>query len=383
MAAVPGLTGGFKFTPDDDEVIELYLVPSLRRQPTALAGILIDADPLSAPPWKLFSNNGLDDDVKEAYFLAPGDATKNRKVRVCANAGTWVTQKLEKSGEVRIDGETFAWQKHRLNFHYGKAKSGSMGWVMHEYSVVAAPQDCASLKICHISFTGHGQKRKRTPDGSDCDGAATHHQLARAPPSSTTSATHDFTQVYNDATPPWTNEEPMSTAAHQFADPVMLPMVDLGSFAYSGFSSITSAAPAMEHGMMPLQIDQDCYQAPLATTTVDQSLPMVDLASFDFPGFSSTSSTSVMAHDTMPLQIYQETCVLEQSAEYGTEPMEKFCDVDDPELRQILESVADYATAAQTDAGFGDQWATAGRHYDHHHLVMPEQSFSTQHQVFY
>jgi hypothetical protein len=160
-------------------------------------------------------------------------------------------------------------------------------------------------------------------------------------------------------------------------------MVDLGSFAYSGFSSITSAAPAMEHGMMPLQIDQDCYQAPLATTTVDQSLPMVDLASFDFPGFSSTSSTSVMAHDTMPLQIYQETCVLEQSAEYGTEPMEKFCDVDDPELRQILESVADYATAAQTDAGFGDQWATAGRHYDHHHLVMPEQSFSTQHQVFY
>jgi hypothetical protein len=172
MAAVPGLTGGFKFTPDDDEVIELYLVPSLRRQPTALAGILIDADPLSAPPWKLFSNNGLDDDAKEAYFLAPGDTTKSRKVRVCANEGTWVTQRLEKSGELRIDGETFAWQKHRLNFHSGKAKSGSMGWVMHEYSVVAAPQDCASLKICHISFTGHGQKRKRTPNGSDCDGAA-------------------------------------------------------------------------------------------------------------------------------------------------------------------------------------------------------------------
>jgi hypothetical protein len=171
----------------------------------------------------------------------------------------------------------------------------------------------------------------------------------------------------------------MSTAAHQFADPVMLPMVDLGSFAYSGFSSINSAAPAMEHGMMPLQIDQDSYQAPLPTTTVDQSLPI--LASFDFPGFPS--STSVMAHDMMPLQIYQETCVPEQSAEYGTEPTEKFCDVDDPELRQILESVADYATAAQTDAGFGDQWATAGRHYDRHHLVMPEQSFSTQHQVFY
>nr|XP_051197004.1 vegetative cell wall protein gp1-like [Lolium perenne] len=67
-------------------------------------------------------------------------------------------------------------------------------------------------------------------------------------------------------------------------------MVDLGSFAYSGFSSITSAAPAMEHGMMPLQIDQDSYQAPLPTTTVDQSLPI--LASFDFPGFPS--STSVM-----------------------------------------------------------------------------------------
>ncbi|KAM0906302.1 hypothetical protein ACQ4PT_016845 [Festuca glaucescens] len=320
MAAVPGLTEGFKFTPDDEEVIELYLVPNLRRQPTPLSGVLIDDDPLSAPPWKLFSNNGLDDDANEAYFLAPGDTTKSRKVRVCANAGTWVTQRLKKSGELRIDGETFAWQKHRLNFHSGKAKSGSMGWVMHEYSVVTPPQGCASLKVCHISFTGHGQKHKRTPDGSDCDGAATHHQLAPAPPSSTTSATHDCHQVYNDATPPWTNEEPMSTAAHQFVDPVMLPTVDLGSFAYPGFSSITSAAPAMEHGMMPLQIDQDTYQAPLATRTyqlVDQPLPMVDLGSFGFPGFSSTTSTGpVMEHGMMPLQIYQETCVPEQSAEF-------------------------------------------------------------------
>jgi hypothetical protein len=71
MAAVPGLTAGFKFKPEDKEVIELYLLPSLRREPVPLDGVLIVDDPLETPPWDLFSRHNLGE-AKEAYFLAPG-----------------------------------------------------------------------------------------------------------------------------------------------------------------------------------------------------------------------------------------------------------------------------------------------------------------------
>ena len=123
MASVPGLTDGFKFKPDDEEVIEFYLVPSLRGQPVPLDGVVIDDDPRSTPPWELLSRNGLGN-ANEAYFLAPGDdTTKNRKkVRACADVGTWVGQKVEKRGELRVGGETYAWKKYRLSFHPGKAK---------------------------------------------------------------------------------------------------------------------------------------------------------------------------------------------------------------------------------------------------------------------
>ncbi|TVT97455.1 hypothetical protein EJB05_57302, partial [Eragrostis curvula] len=39
-------------------------------------------------------------------------------------------------------------------------ESGSKGWVMHEYTVAGS-----SLKLCSISFSGHGHKHKRVPDG--------------------------------------------------------------------------------------------------------------------------------------------------------------------------------------------------------------------------
>ncbi|CAN6243834.1 unnamed protein product [Urochloa humidicola] len=46
----------------------------------------------------------------------------------------------------------------------GKGKEGgSVGWVMHEYTIVSPP--CLSqVKICHIAFSGHGRKRKRETD---------------------------------------------------------------------------------------------------------------------------------------------------------------------------------------------------------------------------
>ncbi|KAG8070472.1 hypothetical protein GUJ93_ZPchr0006g41329 [Zizania palustris] len=68
----------------------------------------------------------------------------------------------------------------RLNFHYGKGRSGSTGWVMHEYAVVKPPGIGASHRVSHIAFTGHGEKRKRVPDGDlteDVDG----HKRNRVP----------------------------------------------------------------------------------------------------------------------------------------------------------------------------------------------------------
>ena len=54
----------------------------------------------------------------------------------------------------------------------GRGKSsgggGSTGWVMHKYTLTEPA--CPSLKICHVSFSGHGKGRKRVPDEeySDC-----------------------------------------------------------------------------------------------------------------------------------------------------------------------------------------------------------------------
>jgi hypothetical protein len=189
--------------------------------------------------------------------------------------------------------------------------------------------------------------------------------------------------------PPQFDQETLPTTTYQLVDQSM-PMADLGTFDFPEFSSSTSTAPAMEDGLMPLQIDQEIYQEPLPTITyqlVDQSLPMADLGSFGFPEFSSSKSaapameqmplqmdftefsSSISAAPAMeqkPLQSYQETCAPEQSVEFSTEPpvmdqesgmpTDPFCDVDDdPVMRQLLESMLDdYATAAPADLGFGD-----------------------------
>ena len=72
---------------------------------------------------------------------------------------------------LRVGGERILCRRSNLSLHMGKGKSGgSVGWVMHEYTIAAPP--CPSpVKICHITFTGHGRKRKRVPDGQeDCAG---------------------------------------------------------------------------------------------------------------------------------------------------------------------------------------------------------------------
>jgi len=78
--------------------------------------------------------------------------------------GTWKMQSsLEKC--LRVRGKRIKIHVSNLNLHMGKGKnSGSVGWVMHEYTIAAPP--CPSpVKICHIAFSGHGRKRMRVPDG--------------------------------------------------------------------------------------------------------------------------------------------------------------------------------------------------------------------------
>ena len=97
--------------------------------------------------------------------------------------GTWKMQSsLEKC--LRVRGKRIRVHVSNLNLHMGKGKnSGSVGWVMHEYSIAAPP--CPSLvKICHIAFSGHGRMRMRVPDGQQVRQSSGHASCATAASSS-------------------------------------------------------------------------------------------------------------------------------------------------------------------------------------------------------
>jgi len=163
----------FRFRPTQRELIEFYLLPRARGQ-DPFPGVIIEDDAAgSSLPWDLFERHGLGSE-DEAYFLArTGEARKPgaRQDRGCdGGVGAWKMQSSAEKG-LRVGGERILCRRSNLSLHMGKGKSGgSVGWVMHEYTVAAPP--CPSpVKICHIAFTGHGRKRKRVPDGQeDCAG---------------------------------------------------------------------------------------------------------------------------------------------------------------------------------------------------------------------
>jgi len=163
----------FRFRPTQRELIEFYLLPRARGQ-DPFPGVIIEDDAAgSSLPWDLFERHGLGSE-DEAYFLArTGEARKPgaRQDRGCdGGVGAWKMQSSADKG-LRVGGERILCRRSNLSLHMGKGKSGgSVGWVMHEYTIAAPP--CPSpVKICHIAFTGHGRKRKRVPDGQeDCPG---------------------------------------------------------------------------------------------------------------------------------------------------------------------------------------------------------------------
>ncbi|KAM0834862.1 hypothetical protein ACQ4PT_037498 [Festuca glaucescens] len=70
-----GLSPGLKFDPDDDELVELYLLRRILSQPLPLARVICEDDPLSAAPWDLLKKHKRKDD---AFFFADGH-TKHGK----------------------------------------------------------------------------------------------------------------------------------------------------------------------------------------------------------------------------------------------------------------------------------------------------------------
>lgn len=186
MEVPPGLgfLPGFVFAPEDSDVVVHYLLPRMLGQPLPLDGLILDDDPLSAPPWELLERNGRRED---AFFFALGQAKSSkgsRQKRTCAGGGFWNGEKTCVDGErLRVPGGTaeVAWRKKALSFQEGGGeKGGSTGWVMHEYAITAPDHLAESqLRLYRIRFSGHGKKRKQRGDGGGGAGDSCGDEPAR------------------------------------------------------------------------------------------------------------------------------------------------------------------------------------------------------------
>ncbi|PUZ75967.1 hypothetical protein GQ55_1G252800 [Panicum hallii var. hallii] len=165
-ACVAGLPPGLLFAPEDEVAVEHYLLPRLLGWQLPVDGLILDDDPLSAPPRELLERNGRGE---EAFFFAEGQARcgkGTRQKRTCAGGGWWEGQKTCAEGDkLRVPGggggREAAWRKKALNFHCGGAgRKGSTGWVMHEYAITA-PEDLARspLRLYHIRLSSYGRKQ--------------------------------------------------------------------------------------------------------------------------------------------------------------------------------------------------------------------------------
>ncbi|KAL6646836.1 hypothetical protein ACP70R_015530 [Stipagrostis hirtigluma subsp. patula] len=184
-ARILGLPPGFRFRPSDEELVELFLLPRARGHPALYLGVVIDDDTAaSARPWELLERHGQADGEGGFFFVRSRNSDAKagaRQDRHCDGGGTWRGQKRVYH-DLLVDGEKIEWSKNNLSLQLGQGKkSGSSGWVMHEYTITSPP--CPSLKVCHVAFTGHGQKRKRVPEDDHDDEPTGRRARVAAPPS--------------------------------------------------------------------------------------------------------------------------------------------------------------------------------------------------------
>jgi len=154
-----GLPPGVHFRPDDDELVEFYLLPRARGEPAPFpAGVVVVDDDAagSTLPWELLERHGRGAE-DEAYFLVRGsgdggdgqDKRGARQERGCGGGGTWKSQKRLAHG-----GEKVRWSRHNLNLHMGRGESGgSVGWVtmLHGYGYGYRIRYVSDTRIHHFS----------------------------------------------------------------------------------------------------------------------------------------------------------------------------------------------------------------------------------------
>jgi len=164
VAGMLGLPPGVHFRPDDDELVEFYLLPHARGEPAPFpAGVVVVDDDAagSTLPWELLDRHGRGAD-DEAYFLvrSSGDGDRQqekpgaRQERGCGGGGTWKSQKRLAHGGSRVDdaGEV-CWSRHNLNLHMGRGESGgSVGWVtmLHGYGYGYRIRYVSDTRIHHF-----------------------------------------------------------------------------------------------------------------------------------------------------------------------------------------------------------------------------------------
>nr|XP_020182522.1 NAC domain-containing protein 71-like [Aegilops tauschii subsp. strangulata] len=264
-ADVLGLTRGYKLEPHDDEAVEYYLLRQLLGQELPLEGIILEDDPLSAPPWELLNKHELEDN---AFFFAHGqtiDSKGSRNKRTCAGGGCWEGQKVvvdDKELIVPDSGMEITWKKYQFNFH-NDGEKGSTGWVMHEYSVTAPPDlASSSVRLYRISFSGHGKKRKREPDDHGDDEGRARAATGQAIPEEQMPASHSHSSLfpqdqdlYDGAAidgiqwPPVTSSEHLLGSSQDLGRSWFLPGGDLGvgSAAATSDSDQGASACVMHH----------------------------------------------------------------------------------------------------------------------------------------
>ncbi|GJM88513.1 hypothetical protein PR202_ga04585 [Eleusine coracana subsp. coracana] len=152
------LAPGYSFVPKEKELVEFYLLPRARGQPDRFPGVdIIDDDSAaSTQPWKLFKRHNRKED-DEPYFFVHGSSDAKagaRQERIVDGGFKWKSQRRVPT-VLEIGGEKIKWTKTMLSLQLGEGGS------------FTEPHCPVPVRICHISFTGHGQKRKRIPDGYD------------------------------------------------------------------------------------------------------------------------------------------------------------------------------------------------------------------------